>query len=59
MFFDSFTASLFHSSFVRKAYFTAKILYTHIISMRLTCMSMYAEVHLKPSLTSLVGVELL
>ena len=51
---NSLIATLFHSSFVRKIYFTAKIFIMHIISMGLTCMQVYAEAYLEPSKTSTV-----
>ena len=55
--FDSLITTLFHSSFVRKSYFTAKIFIMYTSSMGLTCKYVYAEAYLEPSRTS--AVELL
>ena len=45
---SSVIATLFHSSFVRKRYFTAKILNMHTNSVGLVCMLIYAELCIEP-----------
>ena len=55
--FNSLIATFFYSCFVRKIYFTAKILIIHIIPTGLICISAYAEAHLEHSRIS--AVELL
>ena len=57
--FNLLIATLFHSTFVRKSCFTVKIfnmfkIICNIISVGLTCMSMYPEAYLESSKTSTV-----